>query len=171
MAPLIQALAKWRNVQRGLECIGYALKHQYTGAGLRLSKLKGEDYYCARHVVDACHQAGGFCVLLASMEKIVTFPNDVGGEDYKTSELLLTDVRDLEGFTLSKSLVISEDVLLDQGLYDSRDYDHRHGGEYMGNQHAEIDHIYNNTVGAQGNVNSFISLTLARSCLSFERIQ
>jgi hypothetical protein len=72
--------------------------------------------------------------------------NDEGGEEDAQSELRLDRIVDLEGFTLRESLLIPDEYLLQQGLYDSRDPDEQTGGEYMGNQHAEFDQFYNDTV-------------------------
>ena len=141
-----QTLAKWRDLNEGPECLCYVLDHQYTNAGLKLGNLKGHDYCRARHVADSCTEAGDFCVLLASLQKVVSFMNDEGGQEDAQSELRLDRIVDLEGFMLRKSLLIPEDYLLHQGLYDSRDPDNQTGGEYMGNQHAEFDQFYNDTV-------------------------
>jgi hypothetical protein len=122
----------------------YALDHQYTVASLNLANLKGDDYNRARYVADGCREAGGFCVLLANLSMVVTFPNDEGDDDRK-SHLQLNRIVDMEGFVLKESLLISTDYLL-QNLYHSRDPDSQTGGEYMGNQHADIDQIYNDTV-------------------------
>ena len=120
--------------------------HQYTDAGLRLANLKGDDYHQARLVADACSKAGDFCVLLASLQKVVTFMNDEGGEEDAESDLGLETIVDLEGYILGNSRSIPESFLLQQWLYDSRDPDNQRGGEYMGNQHAEINQTYNDTV-------------------------
>jgi hypothetical protein len=122
------------------------LDHQYTDAALKLANLKGDDYYRARYVADSCGEAGDFCVLLASLQRVVTFLNDEGGREDEESELRLKRIVDVEGFVLRDSLLIPEDYLLQEGLYDSRDPDNQTGGEYMGNQHAEFDQFYNDTV-------------------------
>lgn len=136
-----QVLAEWR--YEGPECLCYALDYQYTDTGLKLASLKGNDYYRARYVVDSCGKASGFCVLLASLQKVVSFPNDEGGEE--ECELWLDRIVDIEGFTLRKSLSIAEECLL-QRLYDSRDPDNQAGGEHLGNQHANLKQFYNDTV-------------------------
>ena len=76
------------------------------------------------------------------MQKIVTFPNDDYGEDNAECELRINQIVDLELFMLRKSLAISESTLLQQELYDSRDPDQEDGGEYLGNEHADIEQFY-----------------------------
>ncbi|MCJ1391367.1 hypothetical protein MMC18_004230 [Xylographa bjoerkii] len=127
-----------------LDCFCQTLA--YTDAGLKLAELKGDDYYRACYVANACRKVGDFCVLLASMQKVVTLPNDEGGEENAQSELRLNRILDLEGFALQKSLTIPEDFLLQPWLYGSRDNDEQHGGEYLGNQHADFDQYYNDSV-------------------------
>ena len=80
------------------------------------------------------------------MQKVVTFMNDEGGEENAESRIRLDTVFDLEGFILQNSLGIAENLILQHSLYDSRDPDNQRGGEYMGNQHGEIDQTYNDTV-------------------------
>ena len=146
IASLAQPFMMWHNLSQGPQCLCYALSHQYTKRSLKLTSLKGDDYYKARSIVDACNNFGEFRVLFASMENVVTFMNGEGGEDEKTSQLELHNIVDLEGFILQPFLVIPEDFLLQAELYDSRDPDQRNGGEYMGNQHADFDEHYKDTV-------------------------
>lgn len=147
IARFCQVLADWRNFDdEGAECLCYVLDHQYTDAALKLANLKGNDYYRVRYVADSCREAGGFCVLLASLHKVVTFMNDEGGEEDAESELRLNHIVDVEGVVLREALLIPEHYLLQEELYDSRDPDNQTGGEYMGNQHAEFEQFYNDTV-------------------------
>ncbi|MCJ1243689.1 hypothetical protein MMC30_000886 [Trapelia coarctata] len=141
-----QALAEWRSLDGGLACLCYAFDHQYTNAGFNLASLKADDYHRARYIVESCEKSGDFCVLFASLQKIVTFDNDEGGEENLNSGLRLERIVDKEGFMLREYLNISEDCLLQRGLYDSRDPDSQSGGEYMGNQHAEIEQLYDDRV-------------------------
>lgn len=122
------------------------MDHQYTDAGLKLATLKGDDYYRARYVADACNKVGDFCALLASMQKVVTFPNGEEGEEYAKSFLRLDNIVDLEGHKLGTSLKIPNNILLQQRLYISRLHDSQIGGEYTGNDYANFDQLYNNTV-------------------------
>lgn len=101
--------------------------------------------------------------MLASLQKVVTFENDEGGEEDAQSELRLEHITDLEGFTLQKSLRIPENFLLQQSLYDSRDPDSQNGGEFLGNQHADIDQFYKNTVRSRMNAES-------GSCSRFQKV-
>ena len=139
-------LAEWRGLDPRPQFLCFALDYQYTDAGLKLANLKGDDYYRARYVANACSKADDFCVLLASMKKVVTFANDEGGEEDKESRIKLDHVVDLEGFKLSNPLTIADGYLLQEDLYDERDPDGQDGGGYCGNQHMEIDQYYNDTV-------------------------
>ena len=147
IAHFCQTFAEWRNLgEEGPQCLCFVLDHQYTDAALKLANLKGDDYYRARYIADSCGEAGNFCVLLASLQRVVTFMNDEGGREEAESELRLKRIVDVEGFILRDALLIPEYYLLQEGLYDSRDPDHQTGGEYIGNQHAEFDQLYNDTV-------------------------
>lgn len=122
------------------------MAHQYTVAELKLANLKGDDYYRARYIVDACSSAGELCVLLASMQKVVSLVNSEKGEESTSSELGLVRIVDLEGFPLGESVGISELFILQEWLYESRDPDSQHGGQYLGNRYADIDRSYDDTV-------------------------
>lgn len=118
----------------------------YPSFDIRLSKLKGQDYCRAYCAAVACSKAGDFCVLLASMEKVVSYPND---EDCDRTEIELeVQVRDLQGFLLSEPLAMSEDLILNPPSYDKirQGRDEKSGGEYWGNQHAEMVEVYNDIV-------------------------
>lgn len=66
------------------------------------------------------------------------------------SSLYLTHIVDLEGFNLlvHKSTFIPEGNLLQTGFFHDREPDTQRGGEYWGNQHAEIDKFFNDSVSA-----------------------
>ena len=117
---------------------------------MKLAALKGDDYYRTQFVADACSKDGGFHVLLAHMQKLITRPNDEEYEDSEESKLSLERIVELQGFELQTSLKISEDCVLQQtDLYNNRAPDEQMGGEYLGNQHAEIDHFYSDTVSRE----------------------
>ena len=136
-----QLLGEWRCLDDP-QCFCYALSHQYTDAALKFSSLKGEDYQRVRHVADACGKEGDFYVLLASMERVVTFMNDEGGDEDKEYKLSLPLIVNLEGFMLIRNLIIPDDFLLQRALYHDRYPERQAGGEYMGNQHNEMEHVY-----------------------------
>lgn len=162
-----EPLGKWRQLDPMPKFLCYVLSHQYTEAGLKLGCLKGEDFHRARYVAGACGKAGDFYVLLASMERIVTFSNDEGGDDYKQSELLI-QVVDMDGSALAR-LKVSENSLV-QEIYDNRNPDVQQGGEYMGNQHAEFEQVYNDTVRHDVECrNSNVAYLDNRGCSSYQK--
>ena len=140
VSSLAESLLGWRMTDT-TDALCYALGHQYTAAALRMATLKGEDYIQARFIADAGEKTGEFEILLASMEKIVTLD-----EDERTSELWLNNIVDLEGYILQSETKIPKDFLLQDWLYRSRDPDEHAGGEYQGNQHAEVQETYRDTV-------------------------
>jgi uncharacterized protein (DUF1684 family) len=72
-----------------------------------------------------------------------------GGEEDKTRRTYLDNVSSLEGFELSNETVdIDKSALLVSINYYDRDPDYRAGGEYMGNQHLEIEENYEDMVSS-----------------------
>ncbi|KAL2057964.1 hypothetical protein ABVK25_001581 [Lepraria finkii] len=142
-----QALTRWQNLEDVPQYLAYPLDHQYTDRDLRLARLKGDDYPRARHVAQSCAVHGEFYILLANMSMHITDPNDEN-EEPEESELLLSHIVDLEGFTLSiyDSLKISDTLLLQGISYSDREPDVQRGGNYMGNQYAEIDQFFKDSV-------------------------
>lgn len=82
------------------------------------------------------------------MEKQVTDPNyEDEGREIET-QLTLTHIVDPGGLSLSvyQGLTINETLLLAEISCGDRDPDTQFGGEYCGNQYAEISQIYRNSV-------------------------
>ena len=142
-------MTRWQNLEDVPQYLAYPLDHQYTDRDLRLARLKGDDYPRARHVAQSCAVHGEFYILLANMSMHITDPNNES-EEPEESELLLSHIVDLEGFTLSiyDSLKISDTLLLQGISYSDREPDVQRGGNYMGNQYAEIDQFFKDSVSA-----------------------
>lgn len=85
-------------------------------------------------------------VLLAHLERCVTQPNDEGGEDYCEEQLTLRNIVDTNGFMLQIGLNIPSSFLVQESLYEDRDPDEQAGGEHLGNQHADLEFTYKDTV-------------------------
>lgn len=83
------------------------------------------------------------------MEMCNRDPNREEEDRVIVSELYLTHITDMDGFSLSvyRSLPIPETTLLRATRNDNRVPDSRSAGEYLGNQYAEIDEIFNDSVG------------------------
>lgn len=144
----IQSLTQWQDSQPRHGYLVWTLDHKYTKVGLELAYLKGDDYHRVRHAVLSYTAHGEIFVMLANMELYVTSQNDEEGEE--SSELYLRHIVDTDGFQLSlpDGVPITEDALL-QTLFDTeRDPDQQGGGEYLGNQYAEIDRWYKDSVRA-----------------------
>lgn len=148
-------LDSWSTRSPIADFLCYALDHQYTDASLKLSNLKGHDHARVRTVQDACRANGDFYVFLANLETVETWPDDdvvSGGDGDEDAEgvdwdLRLRRVLDLEGHPLSATaLCISASLLIQSYMFSGRDPDRQTGGEYTGNQHADIDRYYNDTV-------------------------
>jgi hypothetical protein len=139
-----ESLEEWRQLDPAPVFLCYVLSHQHTEAGLKLASLKGKDSHRARFVADACSKAGDFYVLLASIKSVVTFSNDEGGDETKQSKLVIRVV-DLDGSVIAPRLIVPENAIM-QEIYKNRDPDERLGGEYLGNQHAEFEQSYHDTV-------------------------
>ena len=139
---LSRVLTQWRELEAPPQFRCYALDHKYTNAALRLAELKGVDYCRARYVARSSERHGEFAVLLANMERCVTLQEDCDDE----SQINLLHIVDLEGFDLTAVhlRIPREDILQDP--YGSRDPDVQRGGEHMGNQHAEVERFYKDSV-------------------------
>jgi hypothetical protein len=143
---LVKALSPWETLQYPPDFLAYPLDHQYTPRNLRLSSLKGLDYQRVRCLANSCDRHGGFYLFLAQLDKYRSWPNDEEGESNMTCRKYLHHVCSLEGFELSPLEVeIHKTSLLDSISYE-RDPDFRAGGEYMGNQHGEIEETYSDMV-------------------------
>lgn len=78
------------------------------------------------------------------------------------TQLCLTRIRDLEGLALSvdEKLFVSQSLIIGGDLYDGRKPDVRQGGGYMGNQCAEIEQFYKDSVSNQQYLASFWPLLI-----------
>lgn len=147
---LVEALSAWEMLQSPPDFLVYSLDHGYTPRNLRLSSLKGLDYQRARCLADSCDRHGEFMLFLAQLDKYKRWPNDEDGESNITRRTYLHRVCSLEGYELTPLKVdIKRKSLLDSIDYD-RDPDFRGGGEYMGNQHQDIEETYSNMVRLSG---------------------
>lgn len=161
---LVEALSPWETLQYPPDFLVYPLDHQYTPRNLCLSSLKGLDYQHARCLADSCDRHGKFYLFLAQLDKYRCWPNDEDGRSNLTRRTYLHHVCSLEGFELSPLEVdIDRTSLLDSINY-KRDPDFRAGGEYMGNQHEDIEETYSDMVSflmsKQRNITSMTMLTM-----------
>ena len=85
IASLAQLFTLWHDLNQGPQCLCYALSHQYTTRALKLVNFKGDDYYKARSIADACSIVGYFTVFLADLENFVKLMNEEGCEDEQMS--------------------------------------------------------------------------------------
>ncbi|KAG8526058.1 uncharacterized protein KY384_000820 [Bacidia gigantensis] len=140
-------LRQWSSLDDAPQALVYALEHNYTNRGLTLAGLKGADYHRARHMTQSCALHGDFFTLLANLEMHVT---DMNGEDCEEtqSEYLLPHIVDVNGNNLSvhRSFRIPDSLFLDLPAYKDRDPDVQHGGNYTGNQYAEIEQYFKDSV-------------------------
>lgn len=69
-------------------------------------------------------------------------------QDPEESELLLSHIVGLEGSNLSvyDTLKMSDTLLLQGISYSDREPDAQRGGNYLGNQYAEIDQVFKDSV-------------------------
>jgi hypothetical protein len=162
-----ESLEEWRQLDPAPGFLCYVLTHQHTEAGLKLSSLKGKDFHRARFVADACSKAGGFYVLLASIKSVVSFSNDEGGDRAQRFNLVIRVV-DLDGSVIAPRLNVPENAIM-QEIYENRDPDVRQGGEYLGNQHAGIEQIYNDTVCSGLNAGFAKLLISTRACSLYQK--
>ncbi|OAL36412.1 hypothetical protein AYO20_04308 [Fonsecaea nubica] len=139
-------LTEWYSMQDQPQFLCYVLEHKYTGAGLQLSCLKGDDYYRCSQLERACQSNGRFCLFLSRLQLTVSRSNDEEYEQEGNEELCLNDVVTLQGTKLQDSLKISDDLIVQQSVYANRDRDEQWGGEHLGNQHAEIVQAYHDAV-------------------------
>ncbi|KAL9005009.1 MAG: hypothetical protein Q9188_002190 [Gyalolechia gomerana] len=144
-----EALTRWQDLIHAPEYLAYPLDHQYTDRNLKLAQLKGDDYHRARHVAQGCAAHGEFYVFLANMELCITDPNGEEEEEAQ-SALSLCHVVDLEGSDLSmyNTMDISGTLLLHGTSYTDRQPDIQRGGNYLGNQYAEIDQFFKDSLSS-----------------------
>ena len=147
----VQALSLWRDLSsEGPLYLVSVLDHLYTEKGLNLTSLKGDDYCRVRHVAESSKIAGDFYVFLASMEKHQKeISSDDGRKDEEDSRLMLkviVGLDSLEAFSLKAIVLICNECLLQQWIYESRSPDAQTRGGYVGNEYANPDQIYTNSV-------------------------
>jgi len=142
----VYQLIRWDSLAQPFgSAVAYILDHQYTTRDLSLAYLKGQDYHRAQCVAQSCAAHGGLYLLFGNMEMSWTY--DVDDEDDKIKSLGLFTRVNLDGIQINKDvLVIPEEMVLN-----GTDYEHRHpdiekGGEYMGNEHAEIEQFFKDSV-------------------------
>ncbi|KAL8924487.1 MAG: hypothetical protein Q9172_002652 [Xanthocarpia lactea] len=142
-----QALTRWQGLQDKPRYLAYPLDHQYTKRDLKLAHLKGDDFYRARHVARSCEAHGEYYMLLGNMEMCITNQNS---EEEMEDEAVLSLCRivDPQGFNLliHSTLSISTANLLRGQSYENREPDVQRGGNYLGNQYAEIDQFFNDSI-------------------------
>ncbi|KAI4287667.1 MAG: hypothetical protein L6R35_003073 [Caloplaca aegaea] len=138
-----QALTRWQDLQDKPFYLAYPLDHEYTDRDLKLAYLKGNDFYRARHVAQSCEAHGKYYMLLGNMEMCITDPNSEE-EMEKDSVLSLDHIVDPQGFNLliASTRTISTTNLLRGESYEDREPDTQRGGNYLGNQYAEIDQFF-----------------------------
>jgi len=150
MSVFLDILNQWKAWEAQLPALVHPLSYQYTANGLISARLKGNDFHLAKRVMQGCARDGQICVLLANMEVQLT---DSNGEDDSSSQtdekIFLEHVVDTEGSALSVgSLRIAGTILTRPVIDDNRAPDVQQGGNYLGNQYAEIDQFYRNSVGS-----------------------
>ena len=108
------------------------------------------DYNRVTQVSQACSQHGGFHLLLANMEMLVTNSQSEEQEDCP-SELYLKRIVDLMGcdITVYDKRFVTKSRVLSIHHFENRDPDVQRGGGYMGNQHAEIYEFYKDSVSSR----------------------
>ncbi|KAL8731000.1 MAG: hypothetical protein Q9166_003651 [cf. Caloplaca sp. 2 TL-2023] len=142
-----QALTRWQDLQDEPYYLAYPLDHQYTDRDLKLTHLKGDDFYRARHVAQSCEAHGKYYMLLGNMEMCIT--NQNGEEEMEEEAVLSLDhIVDPQGFDLliASTRTISTTNLLRGKSYEDREPDAQRGGNYLGNQYAEIDQFFKDSV-------------------------
>ncbi|KAL8838115.1 MAG: hypothetical protein Q9170_002256 [Blastenia crenularia] len=141
-----QALTTWQDLTGAPRYLAYPLDHQYTNRDLKLAHLKGNDFYRAHHVAQSCAAHGEYYMLLGNMEMCITDRNDEE-EMEKESALSLFQIVDPQGYDLINSTIeISTTNLLRGESYEDRAPDVQRGGNYLGNQYAEIDQFFRDSV-------------------------
>ncbi|KAL9634325.1 MAG: hypothetical protein Q9204_003043 [Flavoplaca sp. TL-2023a] len=138
-----QALTRWQELVDDPHYLAYPLDHQYTDRDLKLAHLKGGDFYRARHIVQSCEAHGEYYMLLGNMEMCIT--NQNSEEEMEDEAVLSLDrLVDPQGFNLliGSTLRISTDNLLRGESYEDREPNTQRGGNYLGNQYAEIDQFF-----------------------------
>ena len=142
-----QALTSWQDLTDAPGYLAYPLGHQYPNRNLNLSHLKGNDFYRARHVAQSCAAHGEFYVFLGNMEMCIT---DENCEEDRENESVLSLCRlvNLQGSSLSvhSTMTLSDINLLHGASYEDREPDVQRGGNYTGNQYAEIDQFFKDSV-------------------------
>ncbi|KAL8707410.1 MAG: hypothetical protein Q9220_007555 [cf. Caloplaca sp. 1 TL-2023] len=144
-----RALTRWQSLDDHPNYLGYPLDHQYTDRALKLTHLKGNDFYQARHVVQSCAAHGEYYTFLGNVEMCVTNQNCEEEQEDET-QLSLCHIVNMEGDDLLyNKICISETNLLHGDSYEDRKPDVQCGGNYMGNQYAEIEQFFKDSVSVR----------------------
>ena len=141
--------------------LAYKFDHEYTDASLKFESLKGLDKVKAECLRDVCAAANA-CFYLASMERTQMGSCEVDYSGYRQRGryqtqgkhalqeviLQLTELKrliDLNGSVLGKELPIDEADIVQANPF-GRDPDRENFKGYTGNEGAEAEHFYYDTV-------------------------
>ncbi|KAI9892740.1 MAG: hypothetical protein M1814_001160 [Vezdaea aestivalis] len=143
-----KALTEWQHYHEDSSSFAYCLDHQYTTEGLRLAQLKGDDCCRVRHVAQSCEEQSDYYVLLANIEMVEKLPDSDTPEEDKESYTVLTHIATLDGENLTAydTLEFDDSSLLGDVDYTCRNPDVQWGGENLGNQHADIERFYQDSI-------------------------
>lgn len=80
------------------------------------------------------------------MEKVVEL-EDEDEPRHRSSTINLTQIVDQEGLDISVTqLTIQKSHIIQTSIYANREPDTQRGGEYLGNQHAEVEQTFKDSV-------------------------
>lgn len=170
---LEETLSVWKTLESPPNLLVYPLEHQYTPRNLRLSSLKGVDCPRAFCLADSCDKLGEFYLFFAHFEELKRWPNYECDESDVIHKRYLTHVCSRQGVELSAQDVPIDRTSLLKPIDYGRGPDYRVGGEYLGNQHSDIEETYSDAVSylkpKQPNITSMTMLTMVVRCVSLSR--
>jgi hypothetical protein len=164
-AKLCNLLASWaRSIQRmdgdaPLQLV-YILEHEYTQAGLRLDRLKGNDRRKVAYLKGACDEQK-FCVCLAQLElsKVGGVDENEDGYDSEClndagyhelyevcdTQLSLLKIYDIDGTEIATDVELSEEDVVQEASFEGVDPDDEDYSGPTGNEGVSATHFYHRT--------------------------
>lgn len=182
---LDEALCQWAVQEHSSAALCYALDHKYTLQSLAPAGLKAGDMYRFQAVADACERTGRFYLMLAQIHRVVTRPSGTENSKYsrfESARIALgpmmtaygTLLDDWEMWKLDRPCIAKLPAYPKNawayGYDDAGEKEDRRlvrwpdsytGGEFLGNENAEKNTVYTDTVSREGGCPCEVFITAA----------
>ena len=170
---LEDALSQWNAHENAPMAVCYALDHKYTKQGLAPAALKGEDLHRFRAVSNACEKNGNFYAMLGRIENVISRPQGDGEgaeSTYQSTRIGVDAIMTSHGTMLEWRIwKFPSDLIIKQPFYPNNPWTYSYdqerdesrnrslirwpdvyfGGEFLGNENADDNKVYTDTVSGR----------------------